>query len=542
MNILKMITGLLKEIYDIFKYLIGYFIQQFSIKYFIISSAHFLLTLYTDTLIFKYTITNLFFIIKLKFIFFILLALIWQFAGYIIKNYSKSSEISDFIKFSGIYFGAMMIFQFVLWPFIVGDQMYYGYFSDSVYLTTNTSAFQGLFIRYFRIYSLMLIPNLAGITIAQIGIVSLIIGYVMLNLKLHFKLTNSVYIFYIPFLTPLIIQHNLHIEKDILSAYFSVLLIAMLIFKNFNASSVKSNINLLMTAAVTAVVAAIRPENILFFVATPVLIYFLQRKTINLHKILIFFIFSLFFSFIFVPNYVRTVILNKNGEAYQNIYILNNTFKVLLHKAVSERNKDILYEFQDNTYLNLRDLLKEDIDDIKFFINLTEKDKEKFKKISKKLIKEYFSLYANYKFKNFYNNLSIIYLNSNIHNMLPYYDEGTREKYQSIKEKIAIKPPFYSVLINFFRSYNDYITQPKHNFLAIFFIIMYCALFIVSLFFGIPKIFIITCFLMAYSVLEVLIVPYSGFRFYFPFYLTVYFLIVYIIFYFMKPKSVKYNI
>lgn len=533
---------LLKDIYDTLKYLNKYFIHKFSIRYFIISSAHFLLTFYTDTLIFKYTNTNLFFIIKSKFIFLILLTIIWQFIGFIVRNSKKSSEIRDFIKFSGIYFGTMMIFQFALWPFIVGDQMYYGYFSDSVYLTTNTSAFQGLFIRYFRIYALMLIPNLAGIIIAQIVIVSLIIGYVMLNLKLRFKLADSVYIFYIPFLTPLIIQHNLHIEKDILSGYFAMLLFAILIFKKFDISSVKININLFLIAIVSAIVASIRPGSILFFAATPILIYFLNRETINLRKIFLFFIFSIFFSFIFVPNYIRTVVINKNGEAYKNIYILNSTFKVLLHKAVSERNKDILYEFQDDTYLNLRNLLKEDIDDINFFINLTEQDKEKFNNISRKLMKEYFNLYASYKFQIFYHNLSIIDLNSDINNMLPYYDGGTREKYNSIKEKIGLTPPFYSGLINFFKKYNSYITLPGYNFLSNFFIIMYCALFIISLFFGMRKIFILTCFLIFYTVLEALIVPYSGFRFYFPFYLTGYFFIFYMTFCFIKHGCVRYKI
>ncbi len=347
---------LLKDLCDISKELNKYFIQRFSIKYLIMAFIHFLLTFYTDNLIFQYQDTNLLTLIRIKTIFLIILIFLWQFIGFIIRNYSKSDNIKVFIKFSGAYFGVMLLFQLALWPFIVGNQMYYGYFADTVYLT-DYAVFQGIFVRYFRIYSLMLVPNIAGITIVQIFFISLIIGYVMHQMKKYFNIGKSVYFFYIPFLFPLVLQYNLHIEKDIIYSYFILFLISNLLFLKFEINSRKLNLNIFFIALSSALVTAIRPGGIIFFIATPALLYLLYYKSLNFNKMLMYFIFSILMSLIFVPNVVSTVLLNRNGSSYGNVYILNDTFKILLNKAVDDQNEDILEEFESDTNLKIKKLL-----------------------------------------------------------------------------------------------------------------------------------------------------------------------------------------
>jgi hypothetical protein len=73
-----------------------------------------------------------------------------------------------------------------------------------------------------------------------------------------------------------------------------------LVFKKFSVLSDKTNINLFITAIVSSIVIAIKPGSIIFFAVTPVLIYLLNYKKINLRKIILFLIFSVFISFIFV--------------------------------------------------------------------------------------------------------------------------------------------------------------------------------------------------------------------------------------------------
>lgn len=349
---------LLQELRDTEESLKESFMRFFSMKYLIIAVAHFLFTFYSDNIVFEYENVNLFFIVRTKIIFFIILVLIWHFIGYIARNYLKSYETRTFIKFSGIYFFIMLIFQFALWPFIVGNQMYYGYLTDSIHLT-NTAVFQAIFIRYFRIYALMLIPHIAGIIIVQLIIISLIIGFVMQRIKNYFKLNKSIYLFYVPFLSPLIIQHNLHMEKDIIYGYCLFFLIALLLFMELNKPPERLNKKLVLIAFLSAVVASIRPGGIFFFAATPFIIYFLNNKFINFQKIALFILLNIAMSFIFIPNIISTVLFDKNGESYKNVYILNNTFKILLKEAIEDDNEYIMDEFYSGTNLKPERLLSQ---------------------------------------------------------------------------------------------------------------------------------------------------------------------------------------
>lgn len=528
---------LLRDIADSFIGLNKYVFQEFEILYFIIAVIHFIFTLYTDRLIFEYQNIDIFNLFIIKIIFLIILIFIWQFIGYLIKNYSISGNIKNIVKFSGIYFIVMILLKLSLWPIVVGNNAgdYYACFYDAIYMSNNL-IFEGLFIKYFRIYALMLIPNIAGISIVQIIIISLIIGYVMQIIKKYFALNKSIYFFYIPFLTPISIQYNLYIGKDTMYGYSLLFLIAVLLFVKLDETSDKLNKNLVLVAFLSAVVAAIRPGGIFFFVATPLIIYLLNYKIVNTRKIILFIFFNLIFMLIFIPNIVATVILNRDGEAYKNVYILNNTFKFLLKEAIKDDNEYILHEFQSDTNLKPEELLskKTDLSD-GFFRNLPDIDRDKFEIISKKLIYEYFDDYAKYKFMNFYFRHSIMELNKDPHD-ISKYDSYIRRYYKAVKDKvIQINPDIYSKVANFFTVYNDNIIY--HYALVNFILAANIMIFLISIFFKLEKVFVIICFLIGYLILQILMVPSASFRFFFPSYLISYLIIFYLIFYFLSGEK-----
>jgi len=554
MKIKNEIQLFFQDIKDLFCDVYKYIQKNFNLTYFIIAVIHFIVTFYTDNLIFQYKTVfytdilnfeykypNFISIEIIKTIFFIMLIFMWQFIGIIIKKYSTSPSIRDFIKFSAIYFFIMMLFQLALWPFIIGDQMYYMYFSDSIYFLDSgyfsyMSCFQGLFIKYFRIYALMLIPNIAGIMILQLLTISLILGYIMAKVKSYFKLGKLIYFFYIPFLMPIVIQYNLLMEKDILYSYFSMLLVAKLIFVQLESKSYPININLFNIALISSIVASLRSEGILFLVATPLVLYLFNYKILKLRNMILFLLLSIFCSFIFMPHYVSSVILDKDGEGYKNVYILNDSLKILLKKAVDDKNRYILDEFNNTYELKIEHILNKNINNVGFFRVLTDEDKQQFKLISKKLMIVYFGEYVKFKFNAFYNGLGTEYLKINLHDMNDI-ESFAIPAYNSIKDKIIYLSPYiYSETIKLFQRYREF---PFVNFLSVKFIILYSFIFLGAILMKLKRILILTYLLIIFFIIQILIIPYPGFRFLFLYYLVCWLLIFYLIFYFINAKKYK---
>ncbi len=531
----KYITAFFQDVYSTLKELNEYFIQKFSIKYFIISVIHFLITFYNDSLIFEYHEINLAKFVIAKTIFLIILIVVWQFIGYLIKNYSTSDNIKNFVKFSGIYFFVMMLIHLMLWPFIVFDQMYYLYLHDSVTFSTM-GAFQGIFIRYFRIYALMLIPNFAGIIILQLIVISAVLGYIMVLIKSHFKLKKAVYLVYIPFFMPLVLHYNLSMEKDILYSYFFMLLFAQLIFLELKSKFFSINIKLFIIAMLSAVVMSLRSEGILFFVVTPGILYILNHKILKLRKMVLFLFFSVLWSFVFIPHYVSSVILDKNGEAYKNVSVINDaTLKFLLKKASQERNKDIINEFDQTSKLKIKKILNEKVGNVGFYFSLSKSEKKRFENIVDKLIESYFDEYVKFKFKTYYQNG--FYFSSIKPNILSpdKVDAQMMPAYYLVKDEIEyLNEGLYSKTIKLVKKYRKSFDPGE---LSVAFIIIYSFIFAGAIFMRLKKIFILVCFLAILYMIEILAVPFPVFRFFFPWYITSFVFILYIFFYFFSRKK-----
>ncbi|MDD5021963.1 MAG: hypothetical protein PHR82_07560 [Endomicrobiaceae bacterium] len=525
-----------QDIKDLFVGLYKYLQQNFSFIYFIFAIIHFIVTFYTDPLIFEYADTDIGRFVLIKRIFLIVIVLLWQFIGILVKNYSRSEMIRNFIRFSVIYFLIMSAVHILLWPFIVGDQMYYSYFANSVYFS-DRSYFQGVFIRYFRIYSLMLIPNLGGIILMQVLTISLILGYIIAVFKSYFKLDKSIYFFYIPFLMPLVIQYNLHMEKDILYSYFFMLLFAKLMFIQLQSKSI--NVTLFNIAIITSVTASLRSEGILLFVAIPVMLYLLNYKILKLRNMILFLLLSVCCSFVFIPHYVSSVILDKDGKSYKNVYILNDSFKDLLKKAVEDKNKYILDEFNNTHGLKIAQILNNSIDNAGFYRSLSESDRKQFEIVKSKLMRTYFGEFVKFKFNAFYNKLLPENLTTNLHDLKSRMDFSI-QCYNTIKDKIVnLNPQLYSDTIQLLRQYNSNIIKHFKNSLSVWYIFLYFLLFVGVIFYKLKKIFIIVCFLVIFLIIQILIVPSPGFRFFFQCYLAGYMSVFYLIFHFISAKKYK---
>jgi hypothetical protein len=277
------------------------------------------------------------------------------------------------------------------------------------------------------------------------------------------------------------------------------------------------------------------------------MVYLLNYKIIKARNMVLFLILSILVSFIFIPSYISTVIINENGRAYKNVYILNDVFKVLLKKAVEYDNEYILDEFETTSKLKVDKILKQRINNVGFFRNLTKVDKDKFEIISKKLMRSYFDEYVKYKFEIFYRRLSMPYLKKDIKDVEDCEVDIVRLYNYSIKDRIMyINSDLYSKVSNFFQEYNNYITKPRLNLLSIWNITIYSAVFIISIVFGLKRVLTCSSFIIFYMLLQILISPTTRFRFYFYCYITNYILVFYIIFHFInllkKHKIFKRNV
>lgn len=487
----------------------------FKTKFLYIAIIHFILTFFTDRFVFEYFSTNepitpISAIIKTKFVFLLFLIILWQIIAYVIINYKNSIEIKNTLKFAFIYFIIMFLFELLFYPILIGDQMYFIYLYDSTKLI-DTGAFTGYFIFYFRIFSLMLIPNFAGIVITQLIIISLIVGYIIGGIYKKLNYSKITYLLYIIFCLPLVIQFNLFIEKDILYTYAIILLIFKLIFMKHENNFSKNN--LFFIALNTSIISALRPDGICFLVL-PLFYFLIIYKTIGIKKLFLFTFFLILTSCIFYPNYVDTILLDKNGKSYKNSYILNDPFKILLEKAIDENDVNILNILNDSETLNTEYLLSEKcLLGERFYTDLSLQDKQIFDAVAKKLISKYKKTFLLTKFK------YLLHLNAIfVYNITDWndkcFDEYPLKVLNKIKDKIYfININFYKYMVDLLK---DNLKKRDYHYTKIY--IQIILLFTLLIIFLIKKEFVfsyIIFFVLTFTTILVIFCPYPIFRYFF---------------------------
>lgn len=173
----------------------------------------------------------------------------------------------SWLKNTAFYAAIMLILLVVLYPgHWVGDEFdileavrQYSLYSWQNYLTN-----------IFYTFSLYLIPTGVGIVIVQLGIVSLITGYVVTLSKKLFTKRYTHYFLFIPFLFFPVILNNFYPLRLTLFSYLLLLLFAILFFLNKRlVVSAHPRVLFLQISIILAVVCFWRSEGIIYIILLP---------------------------------------------------------------------------------------------------------------------------------------------------------------------------------------------------------------------------------------------------------------------------------
>lgn len=141
-------------------------------------------------------------------------------------------------------------------------------------------AWQHYWSSLYMIYSLYLIPSLGGATFVQVVVISVMYGYMISTFEHYFLPpdcnNSSRLLCRIGFYWPSILLYDFSKYRNILCAYFELLLLVYLILLK-NKKNV-TNKDYLVTSVFTIIVGAWRTENIYYIVAYPLLLFFISNK------------------------------------------------------------------------------------------------------------------------------------------------------------------------------------------------------------------------------------------------------------------------
>lgn len=321
------------------------------LHYAVISFLHFFLTFFTDNFIFNihYKQISALKYIAVKFAFMVLLFIIWQLIGYVVRVYGRNCFVREYIKFTFIYFDIMLVFLLVIMPGNIKEHADFFYLANTASLTA-TIMFEPPVMEVLRIFSMMLFPCLSGIVLGQLVIISLIVGYIITKFSIFLRSSKLVYFLYIPFLSLLVIQNNLFMDTCILYSYIILLLIFFLFFMKAEDREI-TNKNTAAVAVITALLGALRAEGILFLAFVPVIFVIINYHKIKIKQIVFFVLFLLFMTAVFIPKYIDISFISaqegKYEGVYKKLYMMDYSFKVLLKEAAKRKDREILSEFDE---------------------------------------------------------------------------------------------------------------------------------------------------------------------------------------------------
>lgn len=250
----------------------------------IIAFIHFVISFFTDRLVFNYNLldfTNMVTIIKAimalgaKLAFLILLIFIWQAVFYLVKEVRQgNSNIKDYFKYTGIYLFIMLIFFVCLFPGLWRMDEF-GILKNATFILPHF--WQGYLTSVFYIFSLMLIPNPSGVIFIQILVISLITGYIVYKISRYVKNPNAAYFMYIPFLLFPVIDSNFYPIRMSIYAFLEVLLAFELFSIKYERREIKSK-NIYLLALLVGILVCWRTEAIYYTILAPVTFIILFYK------------------------------------------------------------------------------------------------------------------------------------------------------------------------------------------------------------------------------------------------------------------------
>ncbi|MBR3134887.1 MAG: hypothetical protein IKG56_05455 [Clostridia bacterium] len=245
---------------------------------------HFIISFFTDKLIFNTNILNVleknnieiskFYTYKLcsLLVYIILYQIIIKIIANLIKKDKKTKEM---IIYWLVYLSINAIILLLTWPGIwrwdefnilyrVSD---YSFYTWQNYLTS-----------LFYIISYMIIPIPSGVIIIQIICASAIVSYIIYNFKIIFKDSKLTYLLYLPFILLPVLDHNLYPLRLSLYSYIELMLICQILFMK------KREINkydYIVLSAILVILVSLRSEGKVFILLIPIIYLLILKKEIK---------------------------------------------------------------------------------------------------------------------------------------------------------------------------------------------------------------------------------------------------------------------
>lgn len=287
---------------------------------FFISIIHFAFSLYCDKYVFVndnyyYSLKYMF----LKFIVFILIIIFWSFIFYLIKKLrGKDKFWINATKIFLIYFGIMLVILLLVWP---GAWVWDEYFILELARRLEFVLWQNYLTSIFYMICMMIIPFPTGIIIVQLFVISIIVTYLISNIKVESK---KKYLLLIPFFLPPVIFQNLYPMRLTLYAYLLVFTGSYILFNRNKEFRIR---DILILSSLTSILAVWRSEGIMYLLLSPITVLVAYYKKIKLGKCCLFIILVVsLFAIIYFPQYNGT----KNEYTYKLTSILNPLSMMLI--------------------------------------------------------------------------------------------------------------------------------------------------------------------------------------------------------------------
>lgn len=284
----------------------------------ILSLVHFVLSFFTDRLIFSYAwfdasttreLVRSVETLAVKGVFLILLVALWQVAFWAAKNADRF-----FMKLAGGYMLLMLVLLLLVWPGIWRMDEF-GILSSSLQLFPHF--WQNYITSVFYILALMLLPFPAGVVIIQCGCISLAVArLVTLCLRAdgeeNSKASRRWWILLLSFLMFPVLDSNLYPIRMSLYAFLEVLLLAELFFLAKRENGGKEIGYWCYMTLLAGVVTVWRTEAIYYFAAYPVLLLVAGKGRRYVKQILLYLIIGVI---LFVPQKVGEKLTS--GQQYE---------------------------------------------------------------------------------------------------------------------------------------------------------------------------------------------------------------------------------
>lgn len=298
--------------------------KQVNVYAFFGALLHWLLSFFTDRLLFTYTLfdfSNKTAMMKTimawgsKIAFLFLLLALWQFFYWLLRKADKS-----FVRYSLIYFCIMFCLLLLTWPGIWRmDEFGVLFEAQNIFPVF----WQNYLTSVFYIFSLMLFPFPAGVIIVQNICISFIVGSLLCkleNVSIWKKpLGKKIYLAYIPFLLFPVLDSNLYPMRMSLYAFLELYLLVEFVFWAYLAKKEGRKINQMSNTAfwkcilLSAVVISWRAEAIYYLLFLPLcylVIYYKEDVKIKVRFIICLLVVSVL---LLIPQEIGEKVMSSNN-------------------------------------------------------------------------------------------------------------------------------------------------------------------------------------------------------------------------------------